>query len=120
MIEVIVSLDSAASVLRDVEILGHAKRGETEHSTVCAAVSALVRTAGRTIEARGSIPIDGRADSPGSLRFSIEKPANIERADLLWLQGVSEYFMTGIRDIACEHPDECRLRVVTEGDEYGT
>ncbi len=120
MIEVLVSFDNEASVLRSVEVSGHAKKGEAGYSTVCAAVSALVRTAGRTIESKGSIPIDGTADSPGRLRFSLGEPADNEKADLLWLQGVSEYFITGIRDIASEHPDQCRVRVFAEGDEYGT
>ena len=120
MIEVSVVLSRRTRTLRDVTVRGHGDKGDAGYSTVCAAVTALARSAARTVEGYGSLSVDGEADSPGNLRFSIRETEDTGEGDYLWLMGVTDYFMTGIRDIAQEHPQECRVEVSSEGDDYGT
>ena len=118
MIEVAVALHSRHSTLERVEVRGHS--GQAGTSVVCAAVSALARTAAHTVEEYGKFEVDGDAESPGSLRFSIAQTEGTGSGDYIWLMGVTDNFLTGIRDIEREHPEECAMEVLTGGSKYGS
>jgi uncharacterized protein YsxB (DUF464 family) len=118
VIEVAVVLHSRHSTLERVEVRGHS--GRTGNSVVCAAVSALARTAAHSIEEYGKFAVEGNADSPGNLYFSVAQTEGTGSGDYIWLMGVTDNFLTGIRDIEREHPEECTMEVVTGGNEYGS
>jgi len=118
VIEVAVVLHSRHSTLERVEVHGHS--GEAGNSVVCAAVSVLARTAAHTVEEYGKFRVDGDADSPGNLRFSVAQTEGTGSGDFIWLMGVTDNFLTGIRDVEREHPEECAMEVLTGGSEYGS
>jgi len=118
VIGVSVLLDATHSTLREVEIEGHS--GKAGESLVCAAVSALVRSTARTVEAYGRFDVQGRAATEGELDFSVYETENIRSGDYIWLMGVTDTLLTGIRDIERDYPKECSLEVITGGKAYGT
>lgn len=124
MIEVTLVLNSAHSTLEEVVVQGHS--GDAGSSVVCAAVTALVRTAARTVESYGKFLVDGGAESPGTLHFKIAGEEAIagedaaEKGDYIWLMGVTDYLVTGIRDIGQEHPAECKMEILSGGKRDGT
>lgn len=118
MIEVSLVLSPAHSTLEEVTVRGHS--GDAGSSVVCAAVTALVRTAARTVESYGKFKLEGGADSPGTLYFKIAGREAAEKGDYIWLMGVTDYLATGIRDIEQEHPAECKMEILSGGKRYGT
>ncbi|MFO7850563.1 MAG: ribosomal-processing cysteine protease Prp [Spirochaetia bacterium] len=118
MIEVSLVLNPAHSTLEEVVVQGHS--GDAGNSVVCAAVTALVRTAARTVESYGKFTLEGNADAPGKLRFKITGEENTESGDFIWLMGVTDYLAMGIRDIEREHPTECKMEILSGGKRYGT
>lgn len=84
---------------------GHALEGERGLDIVCAAFTALARTAYRALEALPGIDIRGRAAERGSLSFEVVRaPASTERAS-----GIADFLVVGIGDLAREHPDAVEL-----------
>jgi len=94
-------------VLRSCKAEGHAGAGETGADIVCAAVSVLMRTSVRVLSGRKGISISSGAPEPGRLWLELEYTA--EGRELLSAAG--DFLITGLRSVAEEFPDNCRLTV---------
>lgn len=85
---------------------GHAGRGIKGTNIVCAAATILLRTAVRSISSQDDIESCAEAAAPGemSLRVTAVPPEKI-----LWLKGVTDLLLAGLKDLEFEYPDEVRL-----------
>lgn len=107
MIRVRLELD-AHGLLSSLETEGHAAVLSGSESVPCAAVSALVRTAARLIEAREGVEHRGGAPSPGSMSIRIQRVPRRQRS---WLLGVTDYLVAGVQDVERDYPDDCRVDI---------
>ncbi len=99
MIRASAVLDSKAA-LRSFDASGHAAAGDRGYDIVCAAFTALARTAYRALQGLAGVELRGAAPEPGSLSFEVLKPASSpERA-----AGVADFLVVGIGDLAREYP----------------
>ena len=110
MIEVDLVLDSELCIER-LRVLGHSPQLVHGTSVPCAAVSALVRTAARVIEADSRVRSGGGADREGSLELRVDECPEDRRE---WLRGVSDLLIVGLRDVEKEYPGDCSLRLHTQ------
>jgi uncharacterized protein YsxB (DUF464 family) len=85
---------------------GHAG-GPPGTNIACAAVTALLRTAARTVSGAG-LAAGGGAESPGAMRLAVG-PAAGSRRD--WLRGVTDTLLRGLADVAAEAPGEVEVRI---------
>lgn len=104
MIEV--TLYTAEGALRHVESHGHAP-ATGGMSVVCAAVTALLRSAAKTLADSEHVVATGSAPEPGQLSLSI---IEVYRND--WHRGVGDMLISGLRQIECDHPDQLRVNIV--------
>ncbi len=103
---------SPDGLLRRLEAEGHAGVKAAGGNIACAAVSMLLRTAGRVCAQRG-LAVEGGAESPGEMRLVVPPGAD---ADTGWLRGVTDFLLRGVNDLKDEFPKEIVLRVeMTEG-----
>ena len=88
---------------------GHAGGFPGGNNPICAAVTALVRTAARTLESQKGIVISGGADQPGDMIFHVnEIPAQLKER----VTGITDFLITGLRDLERENPNEIELQIV--------
>jgi uncharacterized protein YsxB (DUF464 family) len=106
LIEVEAVLDES-DVLRACTASGHAKAGKKGFDIVCAAVSALMRTAACALSDRKGIPLRYKAPEPGF--FSIEADYTADGREFLYAAGV--FLIEGFALIAEEYPQYCRLTI---------
>jgi uncharacterized protein YsxB (DUF464 family) len=106
-IEAVVDHDG---ILRSCRAEGHAGAGKAGADIVCAAVSVLMRTALRTLSNKKGIIIRGGAPEPGLLWLEADYLA--EGRDFLSAAGV--FLTDGLRSVAEEFPENCRLIVRSE------
>jgi uncharacterized protein YsxB (DUF464 family) len=95
--------------LRRLEMDGHAAGAPLGENPVCAAATAVARTAARVLDSVDGIEIRGVAEHEGRLRLEV---AAYERETANYLKGVSDYLLVGLRDLEREYPDQ--VAVVTE------
>ncbi len=107
MIRVRLELD-AYGLLSSLETEGHAAVLTGAESVACAAVSALVRTAARLIEAREGVEHRGEAPSDGYLSIRVYR---VPRRHRRWLLGVTDYLVAGVQDVERDYPDDCRVDI---------
>ena len=107
MIRVTVLL-GADGLLRKVTADGHAGFGSAGTDIVCAATTALLRTAAKVLEEHDGIEMTGSATGPGSLSFTI---TSIDPSSRGWLAGVGGFLMRGIGDLHDEYPAECAVEI---------
>lgn len=100
--------------LRRLEMEGHAGGAPAGANTVCAAASALARTAARVLDAASGIELAGTADDEGRLEVQV---TSYEREVANYLKGVSDFLLVGLRDLEREYPDEVGVLV---GEPVGT
>ena len=112
MIRARLSLDSRGAIAA-FSASGHAERGSRGDDIVCAAFSVLARTAYRSLEALPGIELRGTAERPGSLDFSVARPAR----DRELAAGVAVFLATGLGDLARDYPDA--VAVTIERDSEG-
>ena len=106
MIRARLSLD-ADGAIAGFRASGHADTGPKGVDIVCAAFSVLARTAYRSLEALPGIALRGEAERPGSLDFSVTRPARErERA-----AGIAVFFATGLGDLARDYPDAVAVTI---------
>jgi len=109
LIEIEAVVDQAG-ILRTCKAAGHAGAGKAGTDIVCAAVSVLMRTALRALSGRKGITIRGDAPQPGLLWLQADYTA--EGKDFLSAAGI--FLTEGLRSVAEEFPDYCRLSIRTE------
>lgn len=105
MIRVLIATDSDG-LLSAASVQGHAGYAEPGHDIVCAAATALIRSAARALESDRRFRIAGEVGVPGSLAFEVDciSPYGAE-----YLRGVTHYLVVGIGDLAREYPEHCSL-----------
>ncbi len=87
---------------------GHSENGPAGRNIACAAVSQMLRTAGRLLCAAEGLQAAGSADAPGEMRLSVPRDAKVDRA---WLRGVTDFLLKGLGDLAAEFPREIAISV---------
>jgi len=102
---VIVEVDSE-HLLKSFVSTGHAGQG-----TVCAAASALLRTAARLLAGMPELRAHGSAPEAGKLQCSIEPGSSLSEERRVWLRGVTDFLVRGLSDISREYPDEVNVTV---------
>ncbi len=83
-------------------------------STACAAVSSLVRTAARLVAERPALRVQGSAPSAGEIAFELQPIEGLAETERLWLAGVTEFLVGGLRDVATDYPRELLLKIETK------
>jgi uncharacterized protein YsxB (DUF464 family) len=87
---------------------GHSIVTGKETSPVCAAVSVILRTAGRCLSLNREIRIDGIAPKEGILRLVVN---SIGENATEWLRGITDYIVLGLTDIEKEFPHQICVMV---------
>lgn len=93
---------------------GHAEDGKKGRDIVCAAVTALLRTAGRLLAGQPDLNVDGESPNPGSMRLFLHPPGEKRRE---WVRGVTDVLVSGVTDLQKEFPG--RLSVEINGLSIG-
>ena len=109
MIEIEAVLDQTGT-LRACKAAGHAGAGSSGTDIVCAAVSVLMRSALRVLSGRKGITVWGDAPEPGLLWLEADYSAG--GRDFLTAAG--EFLLEGLKSVAKEFPDYCKLHIRTE------
>jgi len=78
---------------------------------ICAAVSVLIRSAYRTIVKNSKVEACITAKDEGSLYFRI---IEYEESQVDWLRGITDYLLTGIKDIESEYPYSVKIIITVE------
>jgi uncharacterized protein YsxB (DUF464 family) len=111
MMSVEVTLSSAGYV-EAFSATGHAGGGRRGGDVVCAAATALLRTAADVLHARSGVRCSGVAPDEGELRFVVtEMPAE----SLEWARGVTDYLLQGCLRIQQEAPRSLVVRILRRG-----
>lgn len=103
--------------LRSLDSRGHAGTGRNSgpgSNIVCAAATVLVRTAARLLAEDPSNRVRGDASEPGVLRCEIDPVISLSPEKKLWLRGVADFLVSGLRDLEKEYPAEVVLKIVKE------
>jgi uncharacterized protein YsxB (DUF464 family) len=100
--------------LTHIQVSGHAGCGKSGHDIVCAAVTALVRTALHLLSGQEALGTVVYAGKEGVLEGTVAACPPHLRA---WARGVTEFLLTGIGDLKTEYPDYIEIK--PEGD-HGT
>lgn len=103
-----VEVTVSGTVLRDVKAKGHAQSGKFGENIVCAAVTTLLRTTTLLIEAQTDITIRGGAENPGTVSLIVDEVPPFRRT---WLEGVTDFFLFGLRLLENEYPQEIMLTI---------
>jgi uncharacterized protein YsxB (DUF464 family) len=109
MIEIDLAVDEAG-LLISCGVNGHAGAGPRGGDIVCAAVSVLTRTALRVFSAREGVTVRGAAPERGVL--FLETACFGEGRD--FLAGAGAFLVEGLRSVAEEYPDRCKIRIHKE------
>ena len=94
-------------LIRRVDVSGHAGASEKGYDIVCAAVTTLVRSAARVLEQDDRVLLRGGAIEPGRMGFDVIELRKAEQ----YLQGIGDFVILGIADIASEYPSRCTLEL---------
>ena len=75
---------------------------------VCAAVSALFRTAARVLKLQPDMVVRGSASEDGRMELLLDRVPPARRQ---WLEGVTDFLVRGVRDLQEENPEAISVRV---------
>ena len=106
MIQADVVLDEAG-LLRSCRVSGHAGAGKRGGDIVCAAVSALTRTAIRVLSGRKDITIRGSIPEQGN--FWMETEYSPEGRE--FLAGAGAFLIEGLISVSAEFPEYCKVTI---------
>ncbi|MDR0552343.1 MAG: ribosomal-processing cysteine protease Prp [Spirochaetaceae bacterium] len=107
MIEIDAALDESG-IIRSLRAQGHAGAGARGSDLVCAAVSVLVRSFLRVTEGRNGIEVRADAKNEGFAAFEARADTDAGR-DFLFAAG--EFLVEGLRSVAEEFPQNCRIKI---------
>jgi uncharacterized protein YsxB (DUF464 family) len=101
-----------------LDMSGHASvaSGPRGGNTVCAGVTAVVRSCAEAIVRNPGIVSVGSA-TEGELHLEVTRYADSE---VEWLRGATSVLASGVGRIGSESPDEVDFRLVTEGEQHGS
>jgi len=87
---------------------GHAGAGRKGEDIVCAAATALLRTAAKVLAGEPGLTVDGQSPEPGVMRLVLKPPPE-EKRD--WVRGVTATLLRGLTDLAEEFPGRLKLKI---------
>jgi hypothetical protein len=99
---------------------GHAGAGGKGGDIVCAAATALLRTAAGLLAGQPDLAVEGGSPAEGQMHLSLPKAPAAKRE---WLRGVTAMLVAGLTDLAREYPERLELRIEEEAigeDRHGT
>lgn len=108
MIRVTIKIDKNGC-LKQMTATGHAGLAAKGTDILCAAVSALTRTAAKLLYAKETVRVKGGAPEPGRLELEI---LSYDKTESQWLRGITDFCVSGLNDLRQEYP--AYLAVVTE------
>ncbi|MDR1143586.1 MAG: ribosomal-processing cysteine protease Prp [Spirochaetaceae bacterium] len=109
MIVITVVLDESG-LLKSCDVRGHAGAGKRGTDIVCAAVSALARTALAVLAGRDGITAAGGPGGRGEFFLEIKSLSGAGRE---FLAGAGTFLVEGFRSVAAEFPQNCTLDIQT-------
>lgn len=107
MIEVTIRLNESG-VISGITAVGHSGAAAKGHDIVCASASVLFRTLGRSLEGKEGMVVEGSADSRGEFFLEV---VSCPRTLHGWLEGITSYILTGLKDLEAENPDELSVSI---------
>lgn len=119
MIRIRLILDDEG-LLSSFRSTGHAGRRRERGDPACAAATALLRSAARTVAGHPGIDWEGDAPEPGRMSLIIRDCPSGDRS---WLRGVTDVLLQGLGDLAGEVPESLTCTIETrerEVEEHGT
>jgi uncharacterized protein YsxB (DUF464 family) len=95
--------------LRRLTAEGHSFRQGKDFSPVCAAVTALVRTAATLFEAERAVKSRISLPGEGRLSLAVEKipPALAAR-----YRGITDFLVCGLMEISRDAPEDLEIRII--------
>jgi uncharacterized protein YsxB (DUF464 family) len=93
--------------LRACRVEGHAGAGPRGGDPVCAAVSALVRAALRTLSGRKGITVRGDAPERGLLWMEVDYTEEGRE----FLAGAGTFLIEGLMSVSEDFPDYCGIEI---------
>ncbi len=104
--------------LRSLSSRGHASDSAKGSSTICSAVTALVRTGARLLANSDRVRAIGNAAESGRLDIKIMA---VTSENIDYLRGITDMVIAGLSDIATVYPRQMQLIVEEMKEiEYGT
>ncbi len=97
-------------LIEEITADGHAGQGDRGQDIVCAAVSVLIQTAARLLEAYEGAEVDGKAQKEGQLELKV---LSINSPEDPWLKGISDFITLGLKDVEREYPHSLSITVKT-------
>ncbi len=107
MVRVTVVIDGYGK-LTELTVSGHALGLQKGGNIVCAAVTVLVRTAARMLEAVPGIQVSGGAAERGEFTLSVD---SVDDNKVALVKTVGDFLVQGIGDLQSEFPEDCTLKV---------
>ena len=99
------------NIIKYVKAEGHAGDRTAGENIICAAVSVLLRSAYRAIVKNSHVEACITARNEGSLYFRV---IQYQDSQIEWLKGITDYLVTGIKDIETESPDSIKITITVE------
>jgi uncharacterized protein YsxB (DUF464 family) len=115
LIRVVVSLD-AGECIRSVVVFGHASGESAGANLVCAAVSALSKTLGLVLDGHPQLDTYGEAGQEGHMELHVRSAPPSLRP---WLRGITDFYLTGLRDLARQSPHAVGVELRTDSKREG-
>ncbi len=97
-----------SGALRCFSAEGHAGRGERGQDVVCAAATALLRTAARLLYRQADLEVRGQVPEAGRMEVRLRSVPPQRQG---WLAGVTDFLISGLRDIEEEHCGTVELKI---------
>lgn len=123
VIRCLIRLD-AVGCLEGFEASGHALSAKADRDggqgvdLACAAVTILLRTAGRLLHRHPGLRTAGGAPRGGEMLLEVGAVPDDARG---WLQGATDFLLTGLRDIQSEYPQSLEIVIRRKGTtDHGT
>ncbi|MBN1686419.1 MAG: ribosomal-processing cysteine protease Prp [Spirochaetales bacterium] len=107
MILVTVAQDGCGK-MESVTVDGHALGLRRGGNIVCAAVTILVRTAARLLEADPDVRVSGGPGERGEFTLFVDSAGQDKNA---LVKTVGDFLVQGLKDLQAEFPDDCTLEI---------
>jgi uncharacterized protein YsxB (DUF464 family) len=111
MLSVVVSV-SPEGCLQQLRASGHAGASRGGTNAVCAAVTALIRTAAEVLHSRPGVRCDGEAPAEGELALRVH---HIPAESLEWARGVTDSLVAGCLRVQSEAPEAVAVEILRRG-----
>lgn len=95
-----------SDMIECVSVSGHASGLKKGGNIVCAAVTALVRTAARLLEELPGVDVSGGPGERGEFELCVDV---VDKRRVEYVKAVGDYLITGIKDLRDEFPDDCLI-----------